>query len=205
MSDVAPPTEAQLVELARGGSAEAFQALCKHYEKRIQTRLAHQLKGPILRTVSIADVLQDAYVTAHARLGDFEDRGEGAFGAWLTRIAELKAREAVRRYVAVEKRDVRRELSRGARLDTGRFPGRGPTPSEVAVGKERGEAIHQAVADLPDDYRTILFLVRVEGMTLKHAAEIMDRSHAATKKLYGRALSRLASLVNLDPRDRPHE
>ena len=123
MGQAGPQAEAERVERARGGDAEAFRALCAHYEAAIQARLRRVVTVPLQRKVSLADVMQEAYVTAHQRLDEFEHRGDGAFGAWLTRIAELKPREAIRRYVGAEKRDVHRERSRGMRPDTARFTG----------------------------------------------------------------------------------
>ena len=191
-----PASEEQLVECARAGDAHAFEELCQRYEVRVQAHLDHMVTGPLKRKVSIADVMQDAYVTAHQRLGDFEHRGDGAFGAWLTRIAELKARAAVARYVGAEKRDVHRERSRGKRPDTAKFRGQGPSPSEWAVAHEERDAVQEAVSRLPDDYRHIVQLVRFDGLSLKDAAVLMGRSHAAVRKLYGRALSELADLLN---------
>ena len=45
---------------------------------------------------------------------------------------------------------------------------------------------------LPDDYRNVLRMALEDGLTLKEAARRMGRSHEAVKKLYGRALARLA-------------
>ena len=188
-------SEAVLVTRARGGDNDAFQTLCVRYEERLRARVGPWLRGPLQRKVSVADVLQETYLTAHVRLGTFEDRGDGAFGAWLSGIAERKAREAIRHYAAAAKRDVRRERSRGLRPDTNRVPGAGPTPSEVAVGKELAAEVSRAMAALPEDYREILTLVRIDGMTLQDATAVLGRTYEATKKLYGRAISRLADLL----------
>jgi RNA polymerase sigma-70 factor (ECF subfamily) len=198
MGQAGPHAEAELVEQARGGDAEAFRRLCAHYEAAIQARLRRVVTGPLKRKVSLADVMQEAYITAHQRLDEFEHRGDGAFGAWLTRIAELKAREAIRRYVGAEKRDVHRERSRGMRPDTAKFKGEGPTPSEVAIAHEERDDLHEALQSLPDDYRHVIQLVRFDGLTLKDTAVLMGRSHDAVKKLYGRALSRLADVLSAD-------
>jgi RNA polymerase sigma-70 factor (ECF subfamily) len=200
-----PVSEAELVTRARGGDHDAFHALWARYEERLRARVGPRLRGPLQRKISVADVLQETCLTAHARLGAFEDRGGGAFGAWLAGIAERKAKEAVRHYAAAAKRDVRRERSRGLRPDTNRVAGAAPTPSEVAVGKERATDVARAMAVLPEDYRAVVSLVRVEGMTLQDAAGVLGRSYEATKKLYGRALSRLADLLDVKRTGDGHE
>ena len=54
-----------------------------------------------------------------------------------------------------------------------------------------GACLHEA---LPPDYRTILRLVKEEGLTMRAAGERMGRSREAAKKLYGRALLRLTEV-----------
>ncbi len=191
-------TDGELVRRARGGSATALRALFERHEPALKGFLHRRLPAGLRRKVAPEDILQEAWLVANARLAEFEDRGEGAFRAWLMRIAEFKLREAVRAYLGTRKRADVREVSRGGRPDTSAFLGDSPSPSEVAQGNEMRDAAAKAMATLPDDYREVLRLVQVEGLTLKLAAERMGRSHEATKKLYGRALARFAALLGHD-------
>lgn len=195
--------EGDLVRRAKAGEEAAFRALCERYEGLLAARVRRFVDGALRRKVSVLDVLQEAYLAGHQRLAEFEDRGEGAFGAWLAQIAEFKAREAVRRYAGAEKRAAGREVSRGARRDTAEVAGVGASPSQVAIAGERAEAVRRAMAALPDDHRHVLQLVQVDHLSIEHAAVLMGRSRDAVKKLYGRALSRLAAALGLDRRGRP--
>jgi RNA polymerase sigma-70 factor (ECF subfamily) len=196
--DPATETDGELVRRARGGSAPALRALFERHESALKGFLDRRLPAGLRRKVAPEDILQEAWLVANARLAEFEDRGEGAFRAWLMRIAEFKLREAVRAYLGTRKRADVREVSRGGRPDTSAFLGDSPSPSEVAQGNEMRDAAAKAMATLPDDYREVLRLVQVEGLTLKLAAERMGRSHEAVKKLYGRALARFAALLGHD-------
>jgi RNA polymerase sigma-70 factor (ECF subfamily) len=147
---------------------------------------------PLRRRVSVADVMQETWLVAFRRIAEFEDRGDGAFDAWLAAIADLKLREAVRHHLLTEKRAGLREVTRGARPNSSAFAGREPSPSDAAIGEETRSRAERALAGLPEDYRQVLLLVQVEGLTLAGAAARMERSYEATKKLYGRAVSRLA-------------
>jgi RNA polymerase sigma-70 factor (subfamily 1) len=186
------PTDEQLIDLARKGDARAFEALCGRYEDLLRARARQWIVGAVKRKVSILDVLQEAYTVAHDRLDDFEDRGQGAFGAWLAQIAEFKAREAVRHYRGAAKRDADREVSRGGRPDTAEIRGTGRTPSQVLSAREEFDRVRQAMKELPADYRQVLQLLQLDHLTLKEAAVLMGRSYQATKKLYGRAVAALA-------------
>ena len=195
--------EAELVRRARGGDDRAFTALCERHRARLEARVLRFVAGGLRRKVSAADVLQETYLVAHRRLADFEDRGEGTFAAWLGQIAEWKAHEAVRRFAGTAKRGAAKELSRGARRDTAEVPGAVPSPSEAAVGRERAEAVRRAMSALSDDHRHVLTLVQADHLTLAQAAVLLGRSHDATKKLYARALARLAELLHVDRGGRP--
>ena len=192
MTDKEPPTDEQLIGRARKGDAQAFEMLCHRYEDQLRARTRRWIVGAVQRKVSILDVLQEAYAVAHDRLDDFEDRGEGAFGAWLAQIAEYKAREAVRHHRGAAKRDAGREVSRGGRPDTAQVRGSGRTPSQILSAREEFNQVRQAMKALPDDYRQVLQLVQLDHLPLKEAAVMMGRSYEATKKLYGRAVAALA-------------
>jgi DNA-directed RNA polymerase specialized sigma24 family protein len=107
--------EHDLVARARGGDEEALRALLERHEARIRRRVDRNLPPPLRRRVSVADVVQETWLVAFRRIADFEDRGDGAFEAWLAGIADLKLREVVRRDLLTEKRAGGRAASRLAR------------------------------------------------------------------------------------------
>lgn len=193
-----PRSEWELIRAAQSGDKAAFGALCLRHGGLVAERIRRWVHAPMQRKLSVQDVVQETYLAAFLRLGAFEDRGPGAFPAWLAQIAEFKAREALRHHVGTAKRDVGREVSE--------VPGAGPpvevapgaSPSQVAVGAERAEAVQRAMAVLPADYREVLSLVQVGGLSLAQAAEVMGRSYEATKKLYGRALTQFGRLLGVE-------
>ncbi len=192
MASESGSSDERLVVRARRGSARAFGTLCARYERLARSRARLWIVGRVCRRVSLRDVLQEAYLHAHEHLDEFEDRGEGAFGAWLAQIAEYKAREAVRRHAGVAQRNAAREAPRDLRPPTAQVPGREPTPSQVAMHHEEADTVHAALDALSEDHRTVLELVQFDHQSLKQAAFLMGRTYEATKKLYGRAVAALA-------------
>lgn len=186
-----------LVRRIRGGDDLALKALSDRYAARLTRRVQQRLMPGMRRKVAASDILQEAYLSALPRLGDFEDRGEGSFGRWFGRIVEVKIADAVRRHVQAAKRGVRREVTRSARCPTNRFAGQAPSPSQVLVGAELKEAIRAALEELPEDSRLVIDLLQEERLSLEEAADRMGRTKEAVKKLYGRALSRLEELAGL--------
>jgi RNA polymerase sigma-70 factor (ECF subfamily) len=188
--------ETDLLRRTQRGDGDAFRALFDRHLADLEGRVRRMIPAALRRKISVSDVVQETRITAFSRCGTFDPRGPGALRAWLLRIAELKAREALRRHAGTAKRAAGREVSRGGRMETGDLPGGGPTPSEHAMAAESREAVRRALDALPEDYREILRLTRFEGLTLADAAGRMGRSREAVKKLHGRAMVRLARLLD---------
>ncbi|MHC4549260.1 MAG: sigma-70 family RNA polymerase sigma factor [Planctomycetota bacterium] len=195
--------EQALIERARAGNEEALRRLFERYRSLVCARVLERLSPGILRKVSVADVLQETYLVAFRRLAEFEDRGPGSFPAWLARIAELKAREVTRKYARTAKRADVAEVSRDARRDTAEFAGSMPTPSQLAIAAELEDAARAALEQLPEHYREVVRLLQEERLTMAEAAARLGRSREAVKKLYVRALSRVAELLDVPYGRRP--
>ena len=180
--------EADLNRRFRRGDEDAFRILCRRYAPAFEARARRWISVGLQRRVSIADVVQEARIVAFRKCAEFEDRGDGAFRRWLLGIIDHKAREQIEQHGEVAKRAAGREVTRGQREDSGRFRGNGPSPSTVAMAGERAEAARVALETLPAHYRQVLILTRQHGLTLADTALHIERSHEATKKLYGRAL-----------------
>jgi RNA polymerase sigma-70 factor (ECF subfamily) len=192
--------EEDLVAAARGGDDEALAELVERCSGRLLARLNARLKGGLHRKVAASDILQEAHLVASRRIDSFEDRGRGSFDRWLGKIVDLKLREAVRRFAGSEKRGLDREIT-GGRLPAADLAGRGPTPSQVAMGQELKEQARDALTRLSDDQRQVVELLQEKRLTATEAAEVMGKSEAAVKRLYGRALARLEELLGLVPED----
>ena len=61
------------------------------------------------------------------------------------------------------------------------------------MAAELRDAARTAMQMLPEDYRLVLELTRVRGLTLDEAAHALGRSFEATKKLRTRALARFTA------------
>jgi RNA polymerase sigma-70 factor (subfamily 1) len=179
-----------LVRRFRDGDEEAFRVLFAHGSPTLAGAVRRRLPDRIRRRISVSDVLQDVALVAFRRRREFTGADEEAFRRWLLGIARHKVQGAIDRHTGKARRSVLREITRDARVDTGQFVGRQPSPSQQAIGAELGALARRALASLPAHYREVLHLVREQQMTLREVAERTGRSREATKKLYGRALWR---------------
>jgi RNA polymerase sigma-70 factor (ECF subfamily) len=200
-SDLASLSDEDLVERHRAGDADAFRVLSDRYFEKLRGRIERGLSPGVLRRMAASDILQEANLVALRRFADFEDRGEGSFGAWFGKIVDLKIREAIQRHVAADKRCVRREVSRADRCSTANFAGRGHTPSQVLIGRETEQAAMDAMARLPERDREVLQLLQVRKLTTTEAATRLGITRDALRQRYARALARFEEMLGLSSGD----
>jgi RNA polymerase sigma-70 factor (ECF subfamily) len=165
---------------ARGGDRAAYDRLFALHADRalmfIRARLGPRLQG----RVESADVLQDAFLAAHAAFNGFQYTDEGAFARWLFRIIENRLRD-LNDYLAAKKRQV-------VNLPT-LDPATGPVTA--ADREQRREALVRALNELGDEHRRVIVLRYFEGLGAEETGRLMDRSPGAIRKLAARALAEL--------------
>jgi len=182
-------SDEELVLRIQAGDQGALPLLFDRYLGTLTVHARRKLPDRLRRRVSVSDLLQEARITALRRSADFEHRGPGSVRNWLLKIVEFKVRDALEKHAGAARRAVNREVSRGGRPDTAQFMGHAPSPSQMAAAGELRDLADQALATLPEHYRDVLRLARVERLSLREIAEKTDRSREAVKKLCARALS----------------
>jgi len=195
-------SEAALLKAARNGDESAFRILFDRHAAELQGRARRAIPASLRRRLSESDVVQDAFLVAFRRLGEFRETDADSFRAWLARILEWKLREARRRHLGTARRSVARDVTRGGRPASGEFPASGPSPSQVAAGHELEARVESAISRLAEDHGTVVRLVHSRGYSFEAAAELMERSAEAVRKLYSRALAELAKDLGLSGGDR---
>ena len=187
--DHVSPSDEELARRVRAGDASAAAILFDRHAGALRERARRGLPATLRAKVGPSDVVQDAYLAAFLDLGGFEHRGDGSFARWLRQILEHKILNEVRRHDGVARRDARREVE----IATEGGPTSGdPSPSAEVIAAEQAAAVREAVDELPEDYREVIRLVHHEGLTLTDAGARMGRSADAARKLYGRAIERMA-------------
>lgn len=196
------PSDEELVRRVRDGDEAAARDLFERHLPALRAKARARLPAALRGKVAESDVIQEAWMAAFLALGDFEDRGDGSFGAWLRRILERKVLDQVRRNLDAGKRDAERQvrLATAAELLT---PAIGqPSPSAEVADAEEAQRVCAEIDRLPEDYAELLRLVHRDGLSIADAGTRLGRSADAARKLYGRALARLANRLGGTPGDR---
>ena len=149
----------------------------------------------ILRNRAEAEeCVQAAYLAAFGAIGTFE--GRSALSTWLTRIV---VNEALGRRRSEERRRRHLEQKGVAVLDDYRealMRGSDSEMPDVAVAREQiRKLLEQAVAALPEAFRTVFVLREIEGLSSEDTAAILDVPVATVKTRLFRGRRRLQQML----------
>lgn len=177
------PDDDALIAGARDGDIDAFHDLVERHQTAIFNVVLRTVKDP----ATAEDVTQDALLRAWRSLGQF--RGGNVRG-WLMRIAVNRAYDTLRS----QKRRPADSLDALEYEPRAQWTAGGMTPEHPeghALRRELSDVLERLLATLPDDQRTALLLVDLEGFSYDEAAGIMAVAPGTIKSRISRARSRL--------------
>ena len=127
------------------------------------------------------DVVQEAYLRAFQFFGGF--RG-GDARAWIMRIVRNSCYSWLR---------ANRPLQGAAEFDENLFPPdpRALNPEEVVLQDDRGSQMREVLEKLPANFREVLILRELEGMSYKEIADITGMPAGTVMSSLSRARGRL--------------
>lgn len=180
----------ELLARAQAGDRTALEELGERYLPRLRRWARGRLPRAARGEVDTDDVVQDTWLGTLGRLGGFEDRGEGAFAAYLRQAVSNRIRDAARR---VRRRPPGTDPGPDARADEG------PSALEEVVGREALARYEAALRRLPEADRAAV-VARVElDLPWTEAAAVLGRpSPDAARMAVTRALVRLAREMDRD-------
>ncbi len=186
-----------LVALAQDGDESALNQLCKVYGARVLWIIRLRMGKELRSKLESMDLVQDVLMSALKDLGDFAYKTEGDFLRWLSRIAENRLRGHLHRLHA-NKRDIRKEVrlngyrataedSVVAALDAVDTT----TPSAIMSKREDLDKLAKAIDALKPEYRQVIVLTKIEGLSYREIGDKLDRSADAARMLFSRAMAAL--------------
>jgi|HubBroStandDraft_4_1064222.scaffolds.fasta_scaffold170859_2 RNA polymerase sigma-70 factor (ECF subfamily) len=190
-------TPERLLEAARGGDAATLGQLLEMYRRYLSLLARVQVGQRLQGKVDASDIVQETFLDAHRNFPRFRGTTEAQFVCWLRQILAAKLATMLRHYLGTQGRDVRLEreienaLDRSSvMLDRGLVAVQS-SPSHQAAKREQAVVLADALDQLPEDYREVLVLRHMEGLTFPEVAKRMGRSLDSVDKLWLRALARL--------------
>lgn len=158
-----------IIRAIQEGDREAYAELVRFYHGRI-LRLCQVLLSD---SAEAEDAAQDAFIKAYESLSSF--RGDAAFSTWITRIAHNQCLDRLRRRS-------RRKTDSLTAIDESSLP---------AVQEIENDDAQRALAALRPEYKEILALREVAGLTYEEIAANLRCSLDAVKARLRRARKEL--------------
>ena len=195
----------QLLAEARAGDAATLGRLLELYRRYLGLLARMQIGQRLQGKVDASDLVQETFLEAHRNFPRFRGTSEGELVRWLRQILAARLADLLRRYLGAQGRDVRleREIEdafdrSSVLLDRGLVAVQS-SPSQQAARREQAVLLADALAELPDDYRDVLVLRHLEGLTFPQVASRMGRSLDSVEKLWMRGLARLRQIMGGAP------
>jgi len=182
-----------LDRLSKGDEA-AFTPLFEKYQKRLALLIHYKLSPELRRFTELEDVLQETFFEAFRDIGQFRYQRPGSFLSWLSRIADHVVADAARFQGRQKRRAEDLVRFRSVGNPDGPEPIVSVTPSFLLAEKESLSALIQKLDRLPEDYRRVIMLAKIEGLSNAEVAAELGRTREAAALLLHRAIKRLRTL-----------
>jgi len=176
-----------LVVRARGGDAEAFEAIVRAYQKRV-----YGVALRMTRRHEVADdIVQETFVRAYSHLDRFEVGRP--LGPWLNRIA---ANLCINYLTAAARREQQFAEGEGPAAEP-RAPQKDGEPEPLAdlLSLEFRRALDASVQKLPPDQRIVFDLKVHEEMRYEEIAQALDISTGTVMSRLFRARQKLKAMM----------
>jgi len=164
---------------ALDGAQEARGELLERLRPRLVLWAAARLSAALRSKVEPEDVAQDILLAVHRDFDSFQGTEPKAFYRWFFTVAENRIRDLADHFGALK-----RQLPPPMTFSQ-------TSPSTAASRTEDVARVMRAVEGLPDAYRQVITLLRIEERGVPEAAQILERSENAVRILYCRALKDL--------------
>jgi RNA polymerase sigma-70 factor (ECF subfamily) len=178
--------EAAMVKMAQEGDLNAFNRLVLAYQD-----MAFNLAFRLLADEDAAeDAAQTAFLSAYRSLSSY--RG-GSFRAWVMRMVTNTCYDELRRKkrrptVPLEPMDLDDEEE----IESPRWlEDDAPTPEEELETAELDRAVQHCLNGLPEDFRSVVVLIDIQGMDYQEVAEATHHPLGTIKSRLARARLRL--------------
>ncbi len=182
----------ELIEHCQVGTKLAFEILVKRYQKTVFT-LLYQL-APDWKDIN--DLAQEVFIRVYRGIANL--RNPKTFRTWLNQIVlnlfydELRKRP---RRLSTVSLDQSIEADNGEGEFLREVKDKGLLPDEKTSNKELAAVIRQAMAQLPEQFRTAIVLRELQGLRYEEIAEIAGCELGTVKSRIARARSRLQEIL----------
>lgn len=176
--------ERRVIAQVLGGDKDRFEALVRAHETLVYNLALGLLSDP----QDALDASQEAFLRAYRALPSF--RGDSKFSVWLYRLTYNVCMDMLRR----RSREARLSLSP---LDETamQVPDQGPGPDQTLEDKELRQAVRAALGQLEPEFRQILTLRELGGLSYEEIGAATGLGPGTVKSRLFRARRKIADIL----------
>lgn len=183
--------ELELVIRVRSGDTDAFEALVLEYQNKVYG-LALRMVG---NEEDARDMAQEAFLRAYSSLPSF--RGDCRFSAWLYRLTSNICIDFLRSRNRRPAQSLSFEDEDGEQAEL-EITDERYTPEREFERRELRRAVSRGLEALPTDYRSILLLREINGLSYLEISEALRIEEGTVKSRLFRARKKLAEFLISD-------
>ncbi len=161
------PSDVDLVRRVKQRDSLAFDELVRRHQDRIMNACVRMVGD----YEDARDLCQETFVKAYRAVADFEERSQ--FGTWIYRIAinlclsyHRSGKRSIERPMPHPKKDESRPEHQ--------VPDLSMEPQSAVLGREAQEVVQRAIAQLDDEYRSVIVLREIQGLSYEEVAEVLS-------------------------------
>jgi RNA polymerase sigma-70 factor (ECF subfamily) len=176
--------ELALIDRAKAGDTDAYGKLVTLHQDRIFATVLRHVRDEH----KARDITQDAFIQAYKAIQSYEDRAR--FTTWLHRIALNLVTSRHRHESALKRGGGQNRAS----LDAEGVPEPDAglrSPDQVVEADEIGVLVRAAIDELEEEYRTVIVLRDLQGMSYEEIADVLDVPAGTVRSRLHRGRERL--------------
>lgn len=180
LGTLAPPVSrphggfSKMVQLAKEGNRESFDALAESSRDSLRNFLLHRVDAK-----DVDDVIQDVFVAAWRALPQYNGRSQ--FRTWLFAIAFNKVRDHYRQRM---RRVTEVHMATGEPVSA--------STDDPFAAKDLSLAVRELVLGLSESQQEVILLYYQDGLTLAEIGTVLNRNLSTVKYQFFQAHSKLA-------------
>jgi RNA polymerase sigma-70 factor (ECF subfamily) len=192
-----------LIERARAGDQQALGEIFARHRDRLRRMVEMRLDWRLQARIDASDVIQDAYLEAATRLGEYLRDPRLPLFLWLRLVVGERLTTLHRQHLGAQMRDAGREVSlyrealpaASSAALAAQLLGRHTSPTQAVIRAERMLRLQEALNTIDPMDREVLTMRHFEQLTRAETARVLGIGEEAAAKRYVRALKRLKQIL----------
>lgn len=179
--------EQALVRRAQSGDRDAFEQLVRAYESKVY---ALALRWTNDREDAL-DASQETFLRVFRFLSSFDARS--SFSTWLYRVTINVCKDMAAKRSRVREQPLEKD-SGDDNYET-QLPDVRYEPELVFEKREQGEILCAAIASLPEEYRSMILLRDLRGLSYREIGDLLELEEGTVKSRISRAREKLRTVL----------